>query len=242
MVYRLSHRRIAGSRFDGRRRLCGQLTHPGLQAATLDLPGERAGGVGNHDATYDRFIQRVAEILGIESETVGSAFATAQHELADEQFATKMDTLVEDGTLTREQADAANAWFTARPADAGRIAYIAVGVADADKVAQILQKAVDNAALTQEQTDAISAWHGERPDFLPEHRIGHDRDGGRHHGGRGHDGDGDSSHAGDGDAGHAGITNHRPINTLACQPPLPLLGEGRFVILPSSASNQMQSV
>ena len=168
------------------------------------LAGERAGGVGNHDATYDRFIQRVAEILGIESETVGSAFATAQHELADEQFATKMDTLVEDGTLTREQADAANAWFTARPADAGRIAYIAVGAADSDKVAQILQKAVDNGALTQEQTDAISAWHGERPDFLPEHRIGHDRDGGRHHGGRGHDGDGDSSHAGDGDAGHAG--------------------------------------
>ena len=168
------------------------------------LAEERAGGVGNHDATYDRFIQRVAEILGIESETVGSAFATAQHELADEQFATKMDTLVEDGTLTREQADAANAWFTARPADAGRIAYIAVGAADSDKVAQILQKAVDNGALTQEQADAISAWHGERPDFLPEHRIGHDRDGGRHHGGRGHDGDGDSSHAGDGDAGHAG--------------------------------------
>ena len=168
------------------------------------LAGERAGGIGNHDATYDRFIQRVAEILGIESETVGSAFATAQHELADEQFATKMDTLVEDGTLTREQADAANAWFTARPADAGRIAYIAVGTADADKVAQILQKAVDNGALTQEQADAISAWHTERPDSLPEHRIGHDRDGGRHHGGRGHDRDGDSGHDGDGDAGHAG--------------------------------------
>ena len=166
------------------------------------LAGERAGGVGNHDATYDRFIQRVAEILGIESETVGSAFATAQHELADEQFATKMDTLVEDGTLTREQADAANAWFTARPADAGRIAYIAVGTADSDKVAQILQKAVDNAALTQEQADAIATWHAERPDSLPVHSRG--RFGGRGDHGRGHDGDGDSSHAGDGDAGHAG--------------------------------------
>ena len=164
------------------------------------LAGERAGGVGNHDATYDRFIQRVAEILGIESETVGSAFATAQHELADEQFATKMDTLVEDGTLTREQADAANAWFTARPADAGRIAYIAVGAADADKVAQILQKAVDNGALTQEQADAIAAWHAERPDSLPEHSR--ERFGGRGDHGRGHDGD--SSHAGDADAGHAG--------------------------------------
>ena len=203
MVYRLSHRRIAGSRFDGRRRLCDQLTHPGSRRPrwTCRRAGRRRR---NHDATYDRFIQRVAEILGIESETVGSAFATAQHELADEQFATKMDTLVEDGTLTREQADAANAWFTARPADAGRIAYIAVGAADSDKVAQILQKAVDNGALTQEQADAIAAWHAERPDSLPEHSR--ERFGGRGDHGRGHDDDDDSGHDGDGDddASHAG--------------------------------------
>ena len=139
MVYRLSHRRIAGSRFDGRCRLCGQLTHPGPRRPRWTC--RRAGRRRRESRRNLRPLHPTRRRNSrIESETVGSAFATAQHELADEQFATKMDTLVEDGTLTREQADAANAWFTARPADAGRIAYIAVGAADSDKVAQILQK------------------------------------------------------------------------------------------------------
>ncbi len=81
--------------------------------------------------------------------------------------------------------------------------YIAVGSADTDKVAQILQKVVDKEMLTQEQADAITAWHAERPDSLPEHSRG--RFGGRGDHNRGHDGDSDSDSRHDADdAGHAG--------------------------------------
>ena len=172
--------------------------------------GAGISAAGGHRAMQGRITERVAEILDIEQQELTDAIATAYHELADEQFAERMDALVEAEEITADQRDIAVDWFANRPADAGRIAYIAVGTADADKVAQILQKAVDNAALTQEQADAISAWHAERPDSLPEHSRG--RFGGRGDHGRGHDGDrdsghdndGDSSHDNDGDAGHAG--------------------------------------
>ena len=174
---------------------------PGIGGPSWANGHDSDGRMGKSGAVSNRIFERVAQILGVEQETLENAFATAQHELADEQFATRMDTLVEDETLTREQADAAIKWFAARPADAGRIAYIAVGSADTDKVAQILQKAVDKEMLTQEQADAITAWHAERPDSLPEHSRG--RFGGRGDHGRGHDGDSDSRHNDD-DAGHAG--------------------------------------
>ena len=184
------------------------------------LPGPGIGGppwangpdsdsrMGKSGAVANRIFERVAQIIDVEQETLENAFATAHHELADEQFAAKMDTLVENETLTREQADAAINWFAARPADAGRLAYIAVGTADTDQVAQMLQKAVDQEMLTQEQADAIADWHAERPDSLPEHR--HGRFGHRGEHGRGHDGDGDDGHDdgdgdhddGDGDSGH----------------------------------------
>ena len=153
---------------------------------------------GGHHAIQGRITERVAEILGIEQEELTDAFAIAYHELADEQFAERMDALVESEEITADQRDIAVDWFADRPADAGFFAYIAVGTADADRLTEMLDRAVEKEMLTQDQADAISAWHGERPDFLPEHGMGHDRDGGRRHGGRGHDRDGDNDSDGDG--------------------------------------------
>ena len=146
---------------------------------------------GGHHAIQGRITERVAEILGIEQEELTDAFATAYHELADEQFAERMDALVESEEITADQRDIAVDWFADRPADAGFFAYIAVGTDDADRLTEMLDRAVEKEMLTQDEADAISAWHGERPAFLPEHGMRHDRDGGRRHGGRGHDRDGD---------------------------------------------------
>ena len=180
------------------------LPGPGIGGPPWANGHDSDGRMGKSGAVANRIFERVAQIIDVEQETLENAFATAHHELADEQFAAKMDTLVENETLTREQADAAINWFAARPAADGHLAYMAVGTADTDQVAQILQKAVDKEMLTQEQADAITAWHDERPDSLPEHSRGRFRGRGDH--GRGHDWDDDSGHDadGDGDAGHAG--------------------------------------
>ncbi len=95
---------------------------PGIGGPPWANGHDSDGRMGKSGAVSNRIFERVAQILGVEQETLENAFATAQHELADEQFATRMDTLVENETLTREQDDAAIKWFAARPADAGRIA------------------------------------------------------------------------------------------------------------------------
>ena len=152
---------------------------------------------GFHHAGHSQLFPRVAEILGIEEEALSNAFTTAWNELADEQFQARMDALVEDETLTHEQADGAVAWFQSRPADAGPLAFIAVATADADKVGKYLDRMVENELLTQAQADAIADWHAERPDYLPEHRRHMFGGKGRH--GRGHDGDGHDGDGNDGD-------------------------------------------
>ena len=152
---------------------------------------------GTHHASQEQFIERVAEILGIEQETVSNAFATAQHELATEHFDARIATLVENGDLTEEQGEAASAWFAARPADAGFIAFFAAATADTDRLTKILDHAVANERLTQDQADAIIAWHADRPESLPEHDRGMFGKRGRH--GHGHDGHDDDRHDDDGD-------------------------------------------
>ena len=169
-----------------------------------------------HRAGHSQLFTRVAEILGIEQETLSNAVTTAWNELADEQFQARMDALIEDEALTQEQADGAVAWFQARPANAGVIAYIALATADADKVGKTLDRMVENELLTQAQADAIADWHAERPDYLPEqgrHWFGGKGRHGRDHDGDGHDGDGHDGdgHDGDGNDGDRGSQSAAPL-------------------------------
>ncbi len=152
-------------------------------------PGAGAGhdtkghaGAGLHDDMQQQLLQRVAEILDIEEAALTDAFNTALNELADAEFQSVMAALVEDETLTQEQADGANTWFAARPADAGHFAFLGVAIDDADKLNKMLTRLVEREALTQETADAIAAWHADRPDYLPDHLHDGDHDGrhGRH--------------------------------------------------------------
>ena len=134
---------------------------------------DRWGGKGNGNA----ITARVAEILGIEQDTLESAFATALDEQASAKFEERMAALVTDETLTQEQADAANAWFEERPANSGAIALRLAGTSDSDKVDNFLAKLVENEKLTQDESDALDAWHDDRPDSLPEVTRKHGRHG-----------------------------------------------------------------
>ena len=137
---------------------------------------DHRGGKGNNGA----MMTRVAEILGIEQDTLEAAFATALDEQANTKFEERTTALVTDETLTQEQADAANTWFDERPANSGAIALRLAGTSDSDKVDNFLAKLVENEKLTQDESDALDAWHDDRPDSLPEVSRKHGRHG---HGG-----------------------------------------------------------
>ncbi len=142
---------------------------------------DRWGGKGDGSA----IMARVAEILDIEQATLEAAFATALDEQADTKFAGYVQGLVDDETLTSDQATEANDWFDERPANSGPLALRLAGTSDSDKVDNFLARLVENEKLTQDESDALDAWHDDRPDALPEVSRKHGRHGDA-------DGDGES--------------------------------------------------
>ena len=153
--------------------------------------------VGGHFGNNDTWLNRVAEILGVERTALDSAFATASDEQANTRFEEYVEGLEDDETLTSDQATAANDWFDDRPSNSGPIALRLSGTSDADKVDEFLARLVENEKLTQAESDALDTWHGNRPDSLPEVARKH----GRH-------GDSDADDAG-GSETHWGRHGHR---------------------------------
>ena len=58
------------------------------------------------DSNASKLAAKVAEILGLDTAEVDDAINQAQRELRDEAIQKKLNTLVENGQLTQEQADA----------------------------------------------------------------------------------------------------------------------------------------
>ena len=61
------------------------------------------------------FAGRVAEILGLEEDTVADAMQQAKEEMRDEAVKAKLDALVEAGKITQDEADAYLEWLEDRP-------------------------------------------------------------------------------------------------------------------------------
>ena len=130
-------------------------------------------------------LARVSEIVDVEQTTLASAFATAYEERADDRFTSYTQSLVEDETLTQEQADAATTWLDARPANSGPIAILLAFTANSGFVDDLLSRVVEHGRITHEEADALSGWHGNRSDAIPQEdrsRFGHRKG---HHGGHG---------------------------------------------------------
>ena len=68
------------------------------------------------ESAFQTFTARVGTILGIEQETLEDAISQARRDMADEALQLKMDTAVEKGLITSEEADAYIEWYKARPA------------------------------------------------------------------------------------------------------------------------------
>lgn len=74
-----------------------------------------AYGGGGGDSSAESFASRVAVILGLEESTVQDAFNQATDEAREDRVTSKLDRLVEEGSITQEQADEYLSWFQARP-------------------------------------------------------------------------------------------------------------------------------
>lgn len=123
-------------------------------------------------------MERVAEILGIEQETLESAFAVALDEQANVKFEEYVQSLVDDETLTTDQATEANDWFDERPANSGALAIRLARTSDSARVDSALGKLVEAERLTQDEADTLSEWHDDRPSDLPASSSGKGK--GRH--------------------------------------------------------------
>ncbi|MFC1939658.1 hypothetical protein ACFLXO_03105 [Chloroflexota bacterium] len=67
------------------------------------------------DSQPKALMTRVAEILGIDQQTLEDAFAQARSEMRDEALGRYLQGLVDEGKITQEEADQYKAWQQARP-------------------------------------------------------------------------------------------------------------------------------
>ncbi len=67
------------------------------------------------DSSGNTLLARVAAILGIDQTKVEDAFAQAQKEMRDEASDSYLKDMVDQGTITQEQADQYKTWWDAKP-------------------------------------------------------------------------------------------------------------------------------
>jgi hypothetical protein len=73
------------------------------------------GSTSPSDSPGKTLLARVADILGIDQQKVEDAFAQAQREMQEEALDDYLKNLVDQGTITQEQADQYKTWWQSRP-------------------------------------------------------------------------------------------------------------------------------
>jgi polyhydroxyalkanoate synthesis regulator phasin len=105
-----------------------------------------------------KLINRVAQILNIDSQKLSDAFKQAGTEMRQQAVTDRFDKWVADGKLTVDQANQYKAWLASKPADVPVF---------------VNQKAIDqllkDGKITQAQYDAWKGWMAQKPNIqLPQ--------------------------------------------------------------------------
>ena len=91
----------------------------GLAAALVVVLGLAGGTVlaqsADEDGEKKSFAERVAEILGLESDTVEDALKQARSEMQEERTDAWLDKAVEAEKMTQDEADSLNEWYDEKP-------------------------------------------------------------------------------------------------------------------------------
>ncbi len=154
-------------------------TTAGLIGA-LAIAGAAFADTGSTDGNpRDSIKDRVAEILGIERESLDSAMSTAREEHREAKQDERLATLVENGVITLEQADEIDAWEDARPEVMDKLKRFKKNhqpgqmppVAEEDRnIESRLAALVEQEVITQEEADAVVTWIDAKPDYLDDLR------------------------------------------------------------------------
>ena len=86
-----------------------------MAALAIAITGGAIMAQDEDEDSSKTFAGRVAEILGLEDDTVADAMKQAKEDMRDEAVKAKLDALVEDGKMTQEDADAYLEWLESRP-------------------------------------------------------------------------------------------------------------------------------
>ena len=130
----------------------------GLAAAIVVVLGLAGGTVlaqsAEEDGEKKSFAERVAEILGLESDTVEDALKQAKSEMKDERTDAWLDKAVEAEKITQEEADAYSDWLDDRPEGVGEWLHFSYNPNAREQLEAKLDEAVEAEKITQEQADA----------------------------------------------------------------------------------------
>ena len=108
----------------------------------------------DEDGEKKSFAERVAEILGLESDTVEDALKQAKSEMKDERTDAWLDKAVEAEKITQEEADAYSGWLDDRPEGVGEWLHFSYNPNAREDFEAKLDEAVEAEKITQEQADA----------------------------------------------------------------------------------------
>ncbi len=130
----------------------------GLAAAIVVVLGLAGGTVlaqsADEDGEKKTFAERVAEILGLESDTVEDALNQAKSEMQDERTDAWLEDAVEAEKITQEEADSYSEWLDDRPEGVGEWLHFSYNPNAREELEAKLDEAVDAEKITQEQADA----------------------------------------------------------------------------------------
>ena len=117
--------------------------------------------------THDSVNEQIAEILGIERETLESAIETARKEYREAKQDKNLTAMVEAGTITQEQANEIDTWKDNKPEVIDRLKKLARenGVVKRHPEAN-LSNLVEKEVITQPEADEILAWKDAKPSYL----------------------------------------------------------------------------
>ena len=86
-----------------------------MAALAIAITGGAIMAQDEDEDSSKTFAGRVAEILGLEDDTVADAMKQAKEDMRDEAIKAKLDALVEAGKITQEEADEYLEWLESRP-------------------------------------------------------------------------------------------------------------------------------
>jgi hypothetical protein len=115
---------------------------------------------------------RVAEMLGIDRESLDTAMSTAREEHREASQNERLEALVEEETITQAQANEIEVWQDSKPEvmdDLMKLERSRTGP-DSVSIEARLTILVEKEVISQTEANAITAWTESKPDFLDDVR------------------------------------------------------------------------